>query len=74
MVKEFEIARKDPRKIIIPAGSTGGAARYIWNEVKMDIIHYPYLEKVIDELGSETNPERLTDLILDIINKNVKFM
>lgn len=72
MLEEFNIAKRDPQKIIIPIGSTGGAAKLIYDEVKENIIHYPYLEKVIDILAEETDPSQLTKIILDIITQNLK--
>lgn len=71
MIEEFNIAKRDPRKIIIPIGSTGGAARLIYDEVKANIIQYPYLEKIIDDLLVETDSEHLLSLILDVIRQNV---
>lgn len=71
MIEEFNIAKKDPRKIIIPIGSTGGAAKIIYDEVKANIIQYPYLEKVVDILLNETNPDKLISVILDVIRQNL---
>ena len=71
MIEEFNIAKKDPRKIIIPIGSTGGAAKIIYDEVKANIIQYPYLEKVIDILLNETDPDKLIPVILDVIRQNL---
>ncbi len=71
MVEEFNIAQKDPRKIIIPIGSTGGAAKIIYDEVKANIIRYPYLEKIIDVLLEETDTEILLSVILDVIRQNL---
>lgn len=67
MIEEFMIAKSDPQKIIIPVGSTGGAAQLIFNEVKANIVNYPYLEKYINLLESEKDTEKLTSLIVDII-------
>lgn len=71
MIEEFNIAKKDPRKIIIPIGSTGGAAKIIYDEVKANIIQYPYLEKVIDIFLNETDPDKLIPVILDVIRQNL---
>lgn len=71
MIEEFNIAKKDPRKIIIPIGSTGGAAKLIYDEVKENIIQYPYLEKTIDILQEETDTDVLLSVILDIIRQNL---
>lgn len=69
--QEFEIAKESGR-IIIPIGSTGYEAKVIWNEVKNNINEYPYLSKKIDVLGSEKNPERLSKIILSILEDNTK--
>lgn len=71
MIEEFNIAKKDPRKIIIPIGSTGGAAKIIYDEVKSNIIEYPYLEKIIDNLLTETNVDKLISIIIDVICQNL---
>ncbi len=71
MVEEFNIAQKDPRKIIVPIGSTGGAAKIIYDEVKANIIRYPYLEKIIDVLLTETDTDILLSVILDVIRQNL---
>lgn len=66
MLKEFDIA-SSLGKTIIPVGSTGGAARQIYERVKKDIDRYPYLKDVIDELGTETDHDKLVDLICSIV-------
>jgi len=71
MFEEFNIAQKDPRKIIIPVGSTGGAAKIIYDEVKANLIQYPYLEKIIDILQEETDIDVLLSIILDVIRQNL---
>lgn len=71
MIEEFNIAKRDSQKIIIPIGSTGGAAKIIYDEVKANIIQYPYLEKVIDILLNETDPDKLISVILDVILQNL---
>ena len=45
MIEEFNIAKNDPRKIIIPIGSTGGAAKIIYDEVKSNLLQYPIFRK-----------------------------
>jgi hypothetical protein len=69
--QEFEIAKESGR-IIIPIGSTGYEAKVIWNEVKNNINEYPYLSKKIDILGCEKDPERLSKIILSILDDNTK--
>lgn len=71
MIEEYNIAKKDPRKIIIPIGSTGGAAKKIYDDVKTNITKYPYLEKVIDNLLSESNEDKIISIIIDVINQNL---
>ncbi len=71
MIEEYNIAKNDAGKIIIPIGSTGGAAKMIYDDVKANIIKYPYLEKVIDNLLYETNEDKIISLIIDIIHQNL---
>jgi len=70
MIEEYNIARKSG-KLIIPIGSTGGAAGEIFEKVKMDISKYPYLEDHIEELGKETDYNKLIELISTIV-KNLQ--
>lgn len=65
-LEEFKIA-KASGKSIIPLGSTGYAARQIYDEVKAEIEHYPYLEKHIDQLGTEVDVDKLIQVIMDIL-------
>lgn len=67
--QEFRIAQKLGLKVI-PVGSTGYEAKIIWNEVKKRINEFYYLSKTIDALGTETNPAKLTAIILNIINQD----
>lgn len=69
--QEFEIAKKLGCKII-PIGSTGYEAQVIWNEVRNNINEYPYLSKKIEILGKEKNPERLSKIILSILDDDTK--
>jgi hypothetical protein len=66
--QEFEIAR-DNGLTIIPIGSSGFEAEIIWNEVKRDINRYPYLSNKIDMLGNEKNPQKLSKLVLLILDE-----
>lgn len=68
MLKEFEIA-KNAGKVIIPVGSTGGSAAEIYKTVRQNIGDYPYLVNSIDDLGTETDVNKLIGLIIGIINK-----
>lgn len=73
MIEEFNISKKDKNRIIIPIGSTGGSARIILNEIRDNIMLYPYLEKYIDKLDNEKNPESIAKMVLEIINENLKY-
>lgn len=67
MLKEFNVA-KDLGSTIIPLGVTGYTARDIWDDVKSNIIMYPYLERYIDALNSEIDPENLVKIIIQILS------
>lgn len=62
MLKEYELAKK-MRKIIIPIGCTGYTAKEIWDDVKNNIILYPYLEKYIDTLAVPIENQDITQLV-----------
>ena len=64
--QEFEIAKENNLKII-PIGATGYEARKIWQEVKNNITRYGYLEKYIDKLNDEANPDELAKIVVQII-------
>jgi hypothetical protein len=68
MLEEFEIARK-LGKIIIPVGSTGGAAAKIFNVVKEGLKDYPYLVDYCDQLQTEVDSGKLVELVRKIIHK-----
>ena len=53
---------------IIPIGSTGYESARIWEEVKEYIIDYPYLEKYIDSLKTETNPSKIVKIVHEILS------
>lgn len=72
MLKEFEIAKR-LGKIIIPVGSTDGAAAEICREIEMTIVDYPYLADYIDKLSTEVNVDQLVKLICEIIRKQQVF-
>jgi hypothetical protein len=67
--EEYEIA-KNNKHIIIPIGSTGYAAKNIYDDVKKNIKDYPYLADIIDDLGTETDPIKISELVSKVI-KNV---
>jgi len=64
--QEFEIAKESNLKII-PIGATGYEARKIWHEIKNNITRYGYLERYIDKLNDETNPDELANIVVQII-------
>ena len=64
--QEFEIAKENNLKII-PIGATGYEARKIWQEVKNNITQYGYLEKYIDKLNEEKRPNKLAEVVVQII-------
>jgi hypothetical protein len=66
VIEEYKIARK-LGKIIIPIGSTGFAAHQILEEIKQEIIQYPYLEPYIDILSTEKDVSALSKAVLQII-------
>ena len=68
-IQEFEIA-KNNGNMIIPIGSTGFAAKSILNMVKEDIRNYQYLSDYIDQLETETDIDKIIQVVLEIINKN----
>lgn len=58
-------------KKIIPIGSTGFAAREIWDRVDKKITQYPYLEAYRQLLARETDINVISKAIVDIINSIV---
>lgn len=66
--EEYEIA-KSMGKIIIPIGVTGYSSRVIFNDVKKNIINYPYLEQYINVLEKEKNVNTLSSCIISILNR-----
>ena len=67
-MEEFEIARSSG-KYIIPIGSTGFAAKEIYDKVKEDIKRYPYLKEYMDLLGTETDVTKIVEAVLTILEK-----
>ena len=65
MMEEFRIA-KERGKIIIPIGSTGAAAKEIFDEMK-DSGDYSYLNDYWNVLENEENTENVFDTIVKII-------
>lgn len=65
MMEEFQIA-KESGKIIIPIGSTGSAAKEIFDEMK-ESGDYTYLNDYWNVLENEENAENVFDTIVKII-------
>lgn len=71
MMKEYEQA-KALKKIIIPVGCTGYTSSVIWEEVRKEIVNYPYLERYMEDLNAsleKTTPEKIVEIILQIMNE-----
>ena len=66
-IQEFAIA-KEKENMIIPIGSTGYAAKTILNDVKSNISDYPYLVSYLDRLETETDVDKLVEIVVEIIN------
>lgn len=59
---------KEQNKFIIPVASTGFAASDIYEEMKTNKEKYEYLQPFWNDLKVERDPERLSELIIKIIN------
>ena len=65
-IQEFEIA-KAKGNVIIPIGSTGYAAKTIFERVKANLTDYPYLSSYLPELETETDVDKLVKIVIEII-------
>lgn len=63
---------KEQNKFMIPIGSTGFASLDILNEMENDKEKYPYLKNFWNFLRTERDPQKLSDLIIEIIKKIVR--
>ena len=70
-IKEYEIA-KQKGNLIIPVGSTGYAAKEIFDDVNSHLADYPYLTKYIHQLETETDVDNLVNLIMEIVREQAK--
>jgi hypothetical protein len=70
-LQEYQLAR-ERKIIIIPIGSTGDAAATIYDDVKTNKDQYPYLEKYLDILGTETDIDKIVNAVMDIIQSQRK--
>jgi hypothetical protein len=66
MLEEFQIARDAGRKIV-SIGSTGGAAKQIFDKIKKHIDEFAYLTKYLEALETEVEPEKLVKLVSSIV-------
>lgn len=66
--QEFIIAQELGLRVI-PIGSTGYESEIIWNEVKKNINRFYYLTKKIDALKNEKDPQRISDLVISILEQ-----
>lgn len=67
VLEEFAIA-KEQNKFIIPLATTGYATQQIFQEIRQNMIHYPYLERYMSLLEHETDIARLCKTVMAIIN------
>lgn len=65
-LQEYEIAKQN-KCMIIPIGTTGDAARYIYDDIKDNIEKYPYLKDYIDILGIEKDIEKIISIVIEIM-------
>ena len=65
-IEEYEIAKKN-NCIIIPIGTTGDAAKQIYDEIKCCEDDYPYLKKFFDILGTETDVDKIVNTVVEIL-------
>ncbi len=72
-MKEFDIA-KDQDSIIIPVGSTGGAAEEIYHKLVRNIEKYSYLEEYQDILLNSKDIDDLVQTVLIIAEKARKVL
>lgn len=68
-LQEYEIAKQN-KCMIIPIGTTGDVARYIYDDIKDNIEKYPYLKDYIDILGTEKDIEKIISIVIGIMKAN----
>lgn len=69
-IQEFELA-SEKNATIIPIGSTGYAARTIFDKVKNDPTKYQYLLPYLDVLESETDVKKIVETVMKIIENRM---
>jgi len=67
MKNEFDIALKKG-KYVIPIGSTGYTAQEIWQDVRDQIVRFPYLERYMNILNGN-DVEAITSAVVHIIRE-----
>lgn len=72
VLEEFQMAL-DNKKMIIPIGSTGYAAKEIFSYVKLHIDEFVYIKKYLNILESETDHTTLIDTIINILDDIYKY-
>lgn len=68
VIQEFRLA-KEFGSYILPLGSTGFAAKQIYDEISLEIDSYPYLKGAMEDLGQCVGQSQLVDQILDILGR-----
>lgn len=68
VIQEFELAQ-DSGCYILPLGSTGFAAARIYGQMYRTPDMYPYLSEHWDYLANCTDPEELTNQVLEILQR-----
>ncbi|MCE4957801.1 SIR2 family protein [Macrococcoides caseolyticum] len=66
MKEEFNLSIKQGAKVI-PVGSTGGASKEIFDEVKENIESFSYLDEYLEILENSESDEKLLKVIMEII-------
>lgn len=66
VIEEYQIA-KNQNKFIIPLGMTGFSSKIIFDDIKNNIVKYPYLERYINVLENERNIQKICKVVLSII-------
>lgn len=66
VLEEYRVA-KERNIAVIPIGSTGWAAREIFDEITQNITEHPYLQGHIEILGTSNDQKQLIESILKIV-------
>lgn len=67
VLEEFQIAKKN-NKYILPLGSTGYAAKEVFNYIRGNIKDFDYLSSYIHDLETVTNTDELINVVLQILD------